>query len=199
MASNRKSKSTDRVEAELMYRSGRSMAEVADALDIPKSTVGRWLKDIDKDPVTAQASAAMSEAAESAAAFQLPPEAQALLGKHLDLARAIASSVESQRESSKVLVSKALKLLMEVDIEAAIASPDEDGNDPDEWLMLRRRLQIAQGIQKTLTMRAELECQFANLERQSIQLQRQAAGLDYSQEVNSALARVMSMGFTIVR
>jgi hypothetical protein len=199
----RKPNPSDRIEAEVQYRQGRSMAEIGQDLDIPKSTIGRWLKDIDRDPITAPSAAALSEgvaaAKEGMTDFQLSAEEQGLLDGHLFTATAIACAVDAQRVSAQVYIEKALGLLVDVDYEAAIASVDDEGSPPSEWIMFRRRTQVIQTLQHLLKQIAELEAQFVSMDRTSIQLQRQAKGLDYSQEVTAALSRVMAMGFTVVR
>jgi transcriptional regulator with XRE-family HTH domain len=199
----RKTTPSDRIEAEIQYRQGKSMSEIGQDLDIPKSTIGRWLKDIDRDPVTAPAAQALAEgvaaAKEGMTDFQLSKEEQGLLDNHLDIATAIASAVAAQRIAAQGYIEKALGLLIDVDYEAAIKSLDDEGNPPNEWTMFRRRTQVIQALNHLLKQTAELEAQFVSLDRTSIQLQRQAKGLDASQEVNAALARVMSMGFTVVR
>jgi transcriptional regulator with XRE-family HTH domain len=199
----RKPNQSDRIEAEIQYRQGKSMSEIGQDLDIPKSTIGRWLRDIDRDPVIAPAAQALAEgvaaAKEGLTDFQLSKEEQGLLDNHLDIATAIASAVAAQRVAAQGYIGKALGLLVDVDYEAAINSLDDEGNPPNEWTMFRRRTQVIQGLQILLKEIAELEARFVSLDRTSIQLQRQAKGLDYSQEVTAALSRVMAMGFTVVR
>jgi hypothetical protein len=199
----RKTNPSDRIEAEIQYRQGKSMAEIGQDLDVPKSTIGRWLKDVERDPITAPAAQALAEgvaaAKEGMTDFQLSAEEQGLLDGHLFTATAIASAVAAQRVAAQGYIEKALGLLVDVDYEAAINSVDDEGSRPNDWTMFRRRTQVIQGLQNLLKEIADLEARFVSLDRTSIQLQRQAKGLDYSQEVTAALSRVMAMGFTVTR
>jgi polyhydroxyalkanoate synthesis regulator phasin len=104
--------------------------------------------------------------------------------------------------SSGHLLSKAIALidLDEAAIERAIMAQvperDSEGNtymvDPGEWTQYQRRAFIHDALTKA-------QNQSAKMLGMAIRLQREAHGLDFSQELTSALARVMAAGFTVVR
>jgi transcription elongation GreA/GreB family factor len=69
---------------------------------------------------------------------------------------------------------------------------------PDKYTKLMRTKKIAETLMRLRSQMDAADQASIRAVTMSVRLQRQAAGLDYNQELNAAMAKVLASGYTVI-
>ncbi len=195
-----------------LWHKGMSQRAIADDLGVSKSKVGRWLQGLPRapiDPLKTDHDAPPVELLDHSAIdpCQLLEKHSERLEQHETVAVAIRGKVETFQTAvlpTTDLIDRFMTLALE-DWEKAVAAPvmvkDSDGvvskEIPCAWTQAKRRMTIARELTQLSRSRVALFGDEARALGAAIRIERQATGLDSSQELWVLLARVMGAGYTV--